>query len=89
MLIALEDTHEVKSNRESGYGRYDVMLIPKNRSDLGIIMEFKKIDSSERTALKTGVEAALKQIKDKKYARELQDRGKKVLIRGKQLRSKT
>ena len=48
MLIGLSDRYEVKSNRESGLGRYDVMLIPKNPNDLGIIMEFKKIGRFEK-----------------------------------------
>ncbi len=75
MLIGLKDTYEVKSNRESGLGRYDVMLIPKNPKDLGIIMEFKKISPFKKMDLETAVNSALKQIKDKHYALELQDRG--------------
>ncbi len=43
MLIGLKYRYEVKSNRESGYGRYDVMLIPKNPQDLGVVFEFKKV----------------------------------------------
>ncbi len=102
LLIGLHDKYEVKSNRESGYGRYDVMLIPKNPKELGIILEFKKMDVSDRTDLAVGVEAALKQIEDKQYARELLDRGvgkilsmglafqgKKVLIRCKSTSAKT
>lgn len=94
MLVGLKDRYEVKSNRESGLGRYDVMLIPKSRGDLGIIMEFKKIDRPEK--IETAVVSALKQIEDKKYAQELIDRGttnilylgfafegKEVLIRSK------
>lgn len=96
MLVGLRNRYEVKSNRESGYGRYDVMLIPKNQTDLGILMEFKKVGSSEKTTLETAVKSALKQIDDKNYAQELFDRGvkrvlslgfafkkKKVLIRSK------
>lgn len=75
MLLGLRDTHEVKSNRESGYGRYDVMLIPKNSKDLGIIMEFKKIGNFEKIDLEQAVDSALRQIKDKKYDQELLDRG--------------
>ncbi|MCX6990917.1 MAG: AAA family ATPase [Chlamydiae bacterium] len=75
MLIGLKDTYEVKSNRESGLGRYDVMLIPKNPKDLGIIMEFKKISPFEKTDLETAVNSALKQIEDRHYAQELLDRG--------------
>lgn len=95
MLLGLKERYEVKSNRESGFGRYDVMLIPKNKDDLAIIMEFKKISRFEKTDLETAVAQALKQIVDKGYDQELKDRGihrilhlglafqgKKVLIRG-------
>ena len=80
MLIGLSDRYEVKSNRESGLGRYDVMLIPKNSSDLGIIMEFKKIGRFEKSTLEATVESALKQIEDKQYAQELTDRGVKRIL---------
>lgn len=80
MLIGLSDRYEVKSNRESGLGRYDVMLIPKNPNDLGIIMEFKKIGRFEKTTLEAAVESALKQIEDKQYAQELIDRGVKRIL---------
>lgn len=75
MLIGLRDTYEVKSNRESGYGRYDVMLIPKNPKDLGLVLEFKKVGPYEQTDLEGAVASALKQIEDKNYAQELRDRG--------------
>lgn len=75
MLIGLGDKYEIKSNRESGLGRYDVMLIPKNHQDLGIIMEFKKIGRFEKTDLETAVASAFKQIEAKQYAQELIDRG--------------
>lgn len=75
LMIGLKDRYEVKSNRESGFGRYDVMLIPKNTQDLGIIMEFKKIGRFEKIDLDSAVQLALKQIEDKQYAQELLDRG--------------
>jgi hypothetical protein len=96
MLIGLKDQYEVKSNRESGLGRYDVMLIPKNVHNLGIIMEFKKVGQFEEIDLESAVVSALKQIQEKPYAQELIDRGvsrilylglafkgKQVLIRSK------
>jgi hypothetical protein len=96
MLIGLKDQYEVKSNRESGLGRYDVMLIPKDVRNLGIIMEFKKVGRFEEIDLEPAVVSALKQIEDKQYAQELMDRGvsrilylgfafkgKQVLIRSK------
>ncbi|MBA3238670.1 MAG: AAA family ATPase [Parachlamydiaceae bacterium] len=83
MLISLRDTHEVKSNRESGYGRYDVMLIPKDHDALGNIFEFKKIRAQEGKDLNSGALSALQQIEDKNYKHELQERGiRKILCLG-------
>ncbi len=83
MLIGLKDQYEVKSNRESGLGRYDVMLIPKNPSHLGIIMEFKKVGPFEKIDLENAVTSAIKQIEDRGYAQELLDRGiKRILYLG-------
>jgi hypothetical protein len=95
ILVGLNDSYEVKSNRESGHGRYDVILIPKDPHNLGIIMEFKRITSSGMSLEEAG-ECALHQIEVKQYATELLDRnvqrilylgfafeGKKVLIRSK------
>ena len=73
LLVALEKTHEVKSNRESGFGRYDVCLIPKNLQDLGLVIEFKKVRGKED--LEKAADLALEQIVEKKYVAELQSRG--------------
>ena len=51
LLIGLKGSYDVKFNRESGYGRYDVMLIHKNIQDLGIVMEFKKAGTSDNESL--------------------------------------
>ena len=75
MLIGLEGRYEVRSNRESGYGRYDVMLIPKDIKELGIVIEFKKIDRFEKMTLEEAAESALKQIRDKQYDKELTSKG--------------
>ena len=75
MLVSLHDTHAIKSNRESGLGRYDVMLIPHDKNKCGIIIEFKKIDVDENETLTTAAQNALKQIEDKKYATELEQLG--------------
>jgi len=83
MLIGLKDRYEVKSNRESGLGRYDVMLIPKEIHDLGIVMEFKKVGRFEELEIEAAVESALQQIEEKQYAQELLDRGiSKILYLG-------
>lgn len=73
LLTLLSDSYEVKSNRESGYGRYDILLIPRKPEKLGIVIEFKKVDDGE--TLEKATNAALAQIKEKKYAQELRDRG--------------
>ena len=75
ILIGLKDRYEVRSNRESGLGRYDVILIPRDPNDLGIIMEFKKISPFKKMDLEMAVNSALKQIEEKQYAKELLDRG--------------
>ncbi len=73
ILVGLKDTYEIRSNRESGKGRYDLALIPKNSKELGIIMEFKSID--DQSKLGKAAKEALTQIKKSKYATELQTRG--------------
>ena len=45
-IANLQETHEIKSNRESGFGRYDILLIPKDSSQLGIVIEFKAAAAS-------------------------------------------
>ena len=91
MLISLNDTHEVLSNRESGYGRYDVMIIPKDISKLGIVIEFKKLDPDDEETLEETADEALKQIADKKYSATLENKGIKnikeiaIVFKGKEI----
>ena len=54
LLIWISNTHEVKSNRESGYGRYDIMIIPRDplaggtdKGQIGYVMEFKAVDPED------------------------------------------
>jgi hypothetical protein len=75
LLIWISNTHEVKSNRESGYGRYDIMIIPRDVTQWGYVIEFKKPGKNE--TVKSAVKAALKQIEEKKYETELLERGVK------------
>ena len=75
LLVNLSDRYEVTSNRESGFGRYDVMLNPKQAGDDGIILEFKVHDPDEEGSLEETVQAALKQITEKKYEQTLLAQG--------------
>ena len=81
MLISLSEKYEVKSNKESGYGRYDFMLIPKDISKIGIVFEFKKIDDFLKITIEEATTAALKQIEEMKYAQELISKGIKKIIK--------
>lgn len=75
LLVELRESYLVKSNRESGYGRYDVMLIPKEKQNDAIVMEFKVFDKESEKKLEDTVQAALKQIEDKFYDEELISQG--------------
>jgi hypothetical protein len=75
LLIWITNTHEIKSNRESGYGRYDIMIIPHDPSLTGYVIEFKTVDTEDNETLETAAAAALEQIEEKKYETELIDRG--------------
>ena len=75
MLVGLKDSYYVKSNRESGHGRYDIMLEPKEKESNSFIMEFKIAKEMEEKEVKAKIKEAKEQIKDKKYEQELKERG--------------
>jgi len=78
--------YEVKSNKESGFGRYDLLILPKDLAKYAIIFEFKsvvlaKIASDDpMSALEQSAQAALAQITKKQYLAEVQQRGYKNII---------
>ena len=71
MVVNLADTHKVRSNRESGYGRYDVMIEPHDKSGKAFIFEFKVLDPDEEGTLADTLVSAHAQIKEKRYEAEL------------------
>ena len=75
ILVGLRDTYYVNSNRESGYGRYDIMLEPKDKTANSFIMEFKVLENKEEKTIEDTIENAKKQIEEKKYEENLQERG--------------
>ena len=75
MLVGLKDNYYVKSNRESGYGRYDIMLEPKDKNGNSFIMEFKVYKEEKEKDIEETIENAKKQIEERKYEEDLQERG--------------
>ncbi|MDD6615580.1 MAG: AAA family ATPase [Lachnospiraceae bacterium] len=76
LIVDLQSRYVITSNRESGFGRYDVMLEPRNpEKDDAIIMEFKVYDPDEEKTLEDTVQEALRQIDRKQYAAQLTARG--------------
>jgi hypothetical protein len=75
LLVNLSPQYEINSNKESGYGRYDVAIIPKDKTKRAIIMELKKIDKLEEETKDSALESALQQIEDKKYESDISKRG--------------
>ncbi|MEE1363201.1 MAG: AAA family ATPase [Selenomonadaceae bacterium] len=67
MMVDLRNRFIITSNRESGFGRYDIMLEPKNDEDNAIIIEFKVFKPKKDGTLENTVRNALKQIDDMKY----------------------
>ena len=76
MVVNMADMYIVRSNRESGYGRYDVMLEPVDKNGKAFIFEFKVLDPDEdEETLEDTLAAAHRQIAEKKYETELVSRG--------------
>ena len=81
MLAGLSSKYFIRSNRETGKGRFDLQLESKDRKLPGILMEFKAAPASENGRLQALAEEALKQIEDREYWKELQERGVTDIVR--------
>ena len=80
LMVDQTENYIITSNRESGYGRYDIMLEPIDKLNENlpcIVIEFKVINPKKEKTLEETVEAALNQIEDKGYDAELVKRGVK------------
>jgi len=75
LLVELSGRYIVTSNRESGFGRYDVVLEPLKENDFAYILEFKVYDAEEESTLKDTVASALDQIDKKRYETDLLSKG--------------
>lgn len=76
LIAHLMEYYYIKSNRESGDGRYDVMMLPKDKNRKGIIFEFKVLlTGATMDELKAAAQQALQQIQDNRYVVEFQQHG--------------
>ena len=75
LMVEQSENYEIRSNRESGFGRYDIMMIPKKNNLPAIVIEFKVYNPRREQTLEDTVQTALKQIEEKSYDTELMAQG--------------
>jgi hypothetical protein len=75
MMVQLQTDYRITSNRESGYGRYDVMLHPLKSGLPAFVFEFKKFDAEDEASIQETLSSAMEQMKTNNYAATLQQEG--------------
>jgi len=75
LLVHLGPTHEVRSDRESGFGRCDVMVLPKAAGGTGVVLELKRLNTRRGETVENALASALDQIKTRKYVDEVRTSG--------------
>jgi hypothetical protein len=91
LLTNLNDRYLIRSNLESGYGRYDVLMIPRKPDEPGFVFEFKKFNPKKDKNAQDAMQSALQQISVRQYATELREHQVKeiwgigVVISGKEV----
>ncbi len=75
MMVQLQTEYRITSNRESGYGRYDVMLHPLQSNLPAFVFEFKKFDAEDEESIQETLASAMQQMKTNNYAATLQQEG--------------
>ncbi len=75
LMVELRGRYEITSNGESGLGRHDVMIVPKEKNQDAYVIEFKVANTRKRESLESAVSSALEQIEKRKYESALRARG--------------
>jgi hypothetical protein len=75
MMVQLQSDYRITSNRESGFGRYDIMLHPLKTALPAYVFEFKKFNAKREISMDDSLNAAIIQMKTKNYAATLQQEG--------------
>ncbi len=81
LCAMFDNRYIITSNRESGEGRYDISMMPRDNKMPGIIIELKADKSKTETALKELAKTALRQINERKYDTEMKTRGIKTIVK--------
>ncbi|MBW7875598.1 MAG: AAA family ATPase [Candidatus Cloacimonetes bacterium] len=81
LIVSFSDTWHIRSNRESGLGRCDLLMSPKDPNHFGIVMEFKTLDSYEDADLSACAQNAMDQINKREYEKELLAQGATKILK--------